>query len=80
MKTFSAIFATSILFLGFSASGNAWAQGWEKLGSRQVDFGADKDTVIVVGADGSVYKASFADGGDCTKKAYSKFIKGDDDE
>ena len=43
-------------------------------------FGAEKNTIIVVGADGSFYKATFDNGGDCNKTSFSKFIKSDDDE
>jgi WD40 repeat protein len=43
-------------------------------------FGPEKNTIIVVGADGSFYKATFDNGGDCEKTSYSKFIKGEDEE
>ena len=43
-------------------------------------FGAEKNTIIVVGADGSFYKATFDNGGDCSKTSFSKFIKSDEEE
>jgi hypothetical protein len=43
-------------------------------------FGAEKNTIIVVGADGSFYKATFDNGGDCERTSLSKFIKTEDDE
>ena len=56
-------------------------------------FGSEKNTIIgmlssqdfylsiiVVGADGSFYKALFDANGDCEKTSYSKFIKTDDEE
>lgn len=43
-------------------------------------FGSEKNTIIVVGADGSFYKATFDNGGDCEKTSFSKFIKSEEDE
>ncbi len=42
----------SFCFL-LGVSGNAWAQEWEKLGARQVDFGLDKDQIVVTGNEGT---------------------------
>ncbi|KDO25911.1 hypothetical protein SPRG_08852 [Saprolegnia parasitica CBS 223.65] len=43
-------------------------------------FGVDKNTIIVVGADGSFYKAVFDANGECERTSYSKFIQAEDDE
>jgi WD40 repeat protein len=43
-------------------------------------FGAEKNTIIVVGADGSFYKAVFDANGECQNTSYSKFIQSDEDE
>jgi len=45
-------------------------------------FGSEKDTLVVVTADGSFYKANYAMGGECEKTSFSKFVQGpaDDDE
>lgn len=43
-------------------------------------FGADKNTIIVVGADGSFYTAVFDANGECQNKSYSKFIHTDEEE
>lgn len=43
-------------------------------------FGAEKNTIIVVGADGSFYKAVFDANGECQNTSYSKFIQTDEDE
>lgn len=47
-----------------------------------VAFGAEKNSLIIVSADGSFYKALFdpEDGGDCAKEQYDKFVKGPDDD
>jgi len=43
-----------------------------------VAFGAEPNTIVVVGADGSFYKASFDKaGGDMVKTSYSQFVKSD---
>ena len=45
---------TGLVFLFvLCASESLWAQEWEKLGSRQVDFGADKDVISVTGNEGT---------------------------
>jgi hypothetical protein len=38
---------TASLFLTLPSA--MWAQEWEKLGSRKVDFGADKDVLNLTG-------------------------------
>lgn len=43
-------------------------------------FGAEKNTIVVVGADGSFYKAVFDANGECQNTSYSKFIHTDEDE
>ncbi|OQR97069.1 hypothetical protein ACHHYP_12726 [Achlya hypogyna] len=43
-------------------------------------FGVDKNTIIVVGADGSFYKAVFDTNGECERTSYSKFIQNEDEE
>ncbi|OQR98384.1 hypothetical protein THRCLA_06731 [Thraustotheca clavata] len=43
-------------------------------------FGTDKNTIIVVGADGSFYKATFDSNGECERTSYSKFIQAEDEE
>lgn len=43
-------------------------------------FGNDKNTIVVVGADGSFYKATFDVNGECEKKSFSKFIQSEEDE
>nr|CCA25003.1 conserved hypothetical protein [Albugo laibachii Nc14] len=43
-------------------------------------FGTEKNTIIVVGADGSFYKAIFDTNGECQNTSYSKFIQSDEDE
>ncbi|GLD94318.1 hypothetical protein PINS_up020916 [Pythium insidiosum] len=43
-------------------------------------FGAEKNTIVVVGADGSFYKAVFDANGECQNTSYSKFIHSDEDE
>ncbi|CAG8443140.1 17872_t:CDS:10, partial [Acaulospora morrowiae] len=44
-------------------------------------FGQEKDTVIVICADGSVYKSTFdpRKGGECVREDYNKFLKDQDD-
>ncbi|EEY67781.1 uncharacterized protein PITG_18011 [Phytophthora infestans T30-4] len=43
-------------------------------------FGTEKNTIVVVGADGSFYKAVFDANGECQNTSYSKFIQSDEDE
>ncbi|RHX99774.1 hypothetical protein DYB36_013605, partial [Aphanomyces astaci] len=43
-------------------------------------FGMDKNTILVVGADGSFYKAVFDANGECERTSYSKFIQADDED
>ncbi|RHY46660.1 hypothetical protein DYB30_003174 [Aphanomyces astaci] len=43
-------------------------------------FGMDKNTILVVGADGSFYKAVFDANGECERTSYSKFIQTDDED
>lgn len=43
-------------------------------------FGTEKNTIVVVGADGSFYKAIFDANGECQNTSYSKFIQSDEDE
>ncbi|DBA03638.1 TPA: hypothetical protein N0F65_006817 [Lagenidium giganteum] len=43
-------------------------------------FGAEKNTIVVVGADGTFYKAVFDANGECQNTSYSKFIQSDEDE
>ncbi|RHY33521.1 hypothetical protein DYB32_001595, partial [Aphanomyces invadans] len=43
-------------------------------------FGTDKNTILVVGADGSFYKAVFDANGECERTSYSKFIQADDED
>lgn len=43
-------------------------------------FGAEKNTIVVVGADGSFYKAVFDANGECQNTSFSKFIHTDEDE
>lgn len=47
-----------------------------------VAFGADENSIIVVSADGSFYKAMFDPdkGGECIKEKYAKFVLDSDDE
>jgi WD40 repeat protein len=48
-----------------------------------VAFGSEKNTIIVVSADGSFYKASFDSekpGSECVQDSYAKFMKGPDDK
>eukprot|EP00475_Leptophrys_vorax_P028616 TRINITY_DN4153_c0_g1_i2.p1 TRINITY_DN4153_c0_g1~~TRINITY_DN4153_c0_g1_i2.p1 ORF type:complete len:375 (-),score=95.94 TRINITY_DN4153_c0_g1_i2:1128-2252(-) len=47
-----------------------------------VAFGQDKNTLIVVGADGSYYKAVFdpEKGGNAERESYAKFLKGAEEE
>ncbi|KAG6613429.1 uncharacterized protein IUM83_04234 [Phytophthora cinnamomi] len=42
--------------------------------------GREKNTIVVVGADGSFYKAVFDANGECQNTSYSKFIQSDEDE
>lgn len=43
-----------------------------------VAFGAEPNTIVVVGADGSFFKASFGKaGGEMEKTSYSQFVKSD---
>jgi WD40 repeat protein len=46
-----------------------------------VAFGAEKNSIIVVSADGTFYKALFdpEKGGECVQESYAKFIKGGDE-
>jgi len=46
-----------------------------------VAFGAEKNSIIVVSADGTFYKALFdpEKGGECVQESYAKFIKGSDE-
>ena len=39
-----------------------------------VAFGPTPNTIIVVGADGSFWKASYEGGGECVQQAYQKFV------
>jgi WD40 repeat protein len=39
-----------------------------------VAFGPTPNTIIIVGADGSFWKASFEGGGECVQQAYQKFV------
>jgi len=46
-----------------------------------VAFGSEKNSIIVVSADGSFYKALFdpeKPGAECVRESYAKFIKGPD--
>lgn len=47
-------------------------------GRTIVSFGADKNSIIVVSADGMFYKAAFdpEKGGECTKVSFTQFVKG----
>ena len=48
-------------------------------GRTIVAFGADKNSIVVVSADGHFYKALFSEaGGDCIQESYAKFIKSPD--
>jgi len=39
-----------------------------------VAFGSEPNTIIIVGADGSFWKASYEGGGECVEQAYCKFV------
>jgi WD40 repeat protein len=44
-------------------------------------FGAEKNTIVVVGVDGTFYVGSFENGGECQKKFFARFVrKGEDAE
>jgi len=43
-------------------------------------FGAEKNTIVVVGVDGTFYIASFENGGECQKKFFARFVRKGDDE
>lgn len=50
-------------------------------GRTIVAFGADKNSIVVVSADGHFYKAIFPEtGGDCIQESYAKFIKSPDEQ
>merc|ERR1712166_1650462 len=42
-----------------------------------VAFGSEPNTIIIVGADGSFWKASYEGGGECVEQAYCKFVATD---
>ena len=47
-----------------------------------VAFGSEKNSIIVVSADGSFYKALFdpdKPGAECVQESYAKFVKGPED-
>ena len=39
-----------------------------------VAFGSEPNTIIIVGADGSFWKASYEGGGECVQKSFVKFV------
>ena len=43
-------------------------------------FGAEPGTVVVVGADGSFLVSKFADGGECERVSFAKFIRSPDED
>ena len=43
-------------------------------------FGSEPNTIIIVGAEGGFWKASFEGGGEATQKSYCKFVRNDGDE
>ena len=43
-------------------------------------FGAEPGTVVVVGADGSFLVSRFADGGECERVSFAKFIRSPDED
>lgn len=48
-----------------------------------VSFGSEKNSIVVVSADGTFYKALFdpeKPGGECVQESYAKFIKTTEDE
>lgn len=49
-------------------------------GRTIVAFGQDKNTIIVVSADGTFYKAGWSDSGECVQQSYAKFIKSPEGE
>jgi hypothetical protein len=52
-------------------------------GRTIVAFGADKNSIVVVSADGHFYKALFSEdksGGECVQESYAKFIKSPEEQ
>eukprot|EP00753_Platysulcus_tardus_P009071 PLAT1791.1.p1 GENE.PLAT1791.1~~PLAT1791.1.p1 ORF type:complete len:401 (+),score=228.29 PLAT1791.1:55-1257(+) len=76
-STFS--FMKSLLPKYFSSE---WSFAQFRVGDARtvVAFGAEKNTLLVVGSDGSFYKAKFDASGECEKKSYSRFVKSVDDD
>jgi hypothetical protein len=43
-------------------------------------FGAEENTIIVIGKDGSFLRANFAKGGEAERISYNRFLKTDEEE
>ena len=43
-------------------------------------FGAEPNTIVVVGADGSFLVSKFAEGGECERLSFAKFVRSPDED
>jgi len=43
-------------------------------------FGAEPNTIVVVGADGTFLQSSFAEGGECQRLTYARFVRQEEDD
>ena len=53
----------------------SFAQFRTNVSHTLVAFGSEPNTIIIVGADGSFWKASYEGGGECVENAYCKFAE-----
>lgn len=53
----------------------SFAQFRTNVSHTLVAFGSEPNTIIIVGADGSFWKASYEGGGECVENVYCKFAE-----